>query len=163
MDKILELQNPSYEGDEKIDPFDMWEGVNFRLNVSEVAGFPNYDKSKFDTRPSPIAESDEEIEKIWLQRHDLSEIVSPKAFKSYDELKERLNKVLGATSARSNFENFDEDEEEEKSTTTSKFDFSAMDEDEEEKPVSTKETKKSSPAPKTDDDDDLDFFKSLAN
>lgn len=163
MDKILELQNPNpaFSDDEKIDPFDMWEGVNFRLNVCDVAGFPNYDKSKFDTRPSPIAETDEEIEAIWKQRHNLADLVAPKAFKSYDELKERLNKVLGTSNTKSNFETFDEEDEEEKApekNSSSKFDFSSLDEEDE-----PKETKKQASAPKSDDDDDLDFFKSLAN
>lgn len=163
MDKITEIEKPSYEGDEPINPFDLWEGVDFRFAVSEVAGYPNYDKSKFNTKPTPIAESDAEIEAIWKQRHDLAEFLAPSAFKPYDELKVRLEKVLGLSgngepvkSASDKFSFDDEDEDDKPSTEksgSSKFNF---DDDEAEKPA--KQSK-----PKDDDDDDLDFFNSLAS
>ena len=93
-DKIEKMMKPEYDGDEKVNPFDLWSGVNFRLRIKTVAGFPNYDDSEFDRSQSAIADDDDEIEAIWTKRYNLSEIISPETFKSYDELKARFDLVL---------------------------------------------------------------------
>jgi hypothetical protein len=92
-DKIKDVMMPAFEDDPKINPFDFWKGANFRLKIRQVEGYRNYDKSDFEPE-SPIATSDEEIEAIWKKQHSLEEIVAPKNFKSYDELKAKLNTVL---------------------------------------------------------------------
>lgn len=81
-----------YNPTNSVDPFDMWEGANFRLLIRKVDGFRNYDLSKFDS-PKAVG-SDEEMEGVWKQTYDISELVSTSNFKSYDELKDRLYKVL---------------------------------------------------------------------
>lgn len=96
-DKILSAASPSFEDEKPVDAFDMWQGANFKLRVQTVDKFPNYDASKFDT-PSPLAKSDDEIEKIWQQCHSLKAVVDPSNFKSYEDLKKRLDKVLGTNS-----------------------------------------------------------------
>jgi len=93
-DKISEAMNPQFEDEQAINPFDMWKGANFKLKIRKVEGYQNYDKSEFDT-PAPLLNDDDELEKIWKSEFSLQELISDKEFKSYDELKKRLDKVLG--------------------------------------------------------------------
>lgn len=93
-DKINALMNPEFQDEKPVNPFDPWTGCNFKLKIRTVEGYRNYDKSEFDN-PSPVAETDEEIEKIWKSQHLLAPFVAADQFKSYDELKARLNLVLG--------------------------------------------------------------------
>jgi hypothetical protein len=97
-DKVTEAMNPQFEDETPINPFDFWKGANFKLKITKVAGYQNYDKSEFES-PSVLSEDDEELEKIWKQEHSLQELVADKEFKSYDDLKARLEKVLGASDA----------------------------------------------------------------
>lgn len=93
-DKIKDVMQPEFEDETPVNPFDFWEGVNFKLKARQVEGYRNYDKSEFESTPAPVAESDEAIEEIWAKQHSLAEIVDPKNFKTYDELKAKLNQVL---------------------------------------------------------------------
>ena len=93
-EKITEAMNPAFEDETPINPFDLWKGANFKLKITKVAGYQNYDKSEFMS-PSALSDDDEELEKIWKSEHSLSELVADKEFKSYDVLKARLDKVLG--------------------------------------------------------------------
>ena len=97
-DKITEAMSPQFEDEKAINPFDFWEGSNFKLKIRKVDGFWNYDKSEFEPI-SKLKASDEEIDKIWKSQHALKPFNDPSNFKPYDELKEKLNKVL--TGARS--------------------------------------------------------------
>jgi hypothetical protein len=92
-DKISILMNPEFEGDEAINPFDFWKGANFRLKIRMVEGYRNYDQSVFAT-PSALSSDDAELEKIWKTQYSLKEFLEPKNFKSYDELKRKLEEVL---------------------------------------------------------------------
>lgn len=96
-DKINDQMYPQFEDQQKVNPFDFWEGANFRLRIRKDGPFPNYDKSEFD-RPSAISEIDDELETLWKKQHPLLPLVERSAFKSYDELKARLDKVLAAAS-----------------------------------------------------------------
>jgi len=93
-DKITEAMNPQFEDETPINPFDMWKGANFKLKIRKVEGYQNYDKSEFES-PSVLLDDDDELEKIWKSEHSLSELVADKEFKTYDALKDRLEKVLG--------------------------------------------------------------------
>jgi len=93
-DKVTEAMNPQFEDEEAINPFDMWKGANFKLKIRKVEGYQNYDKSEFES-PSVLSNDDDELEKIWKSEHSLQELVGDKEFKSYDDLKKRLDKVLG--------------------------------------------------------------------
>jgi hypothetical protein len=93
-DKITEAMNPAFEDETAINPFDFWKGANFKLKIRKVEGYQNYDKSEFES-PSALSNDDDELEKIWKQEHTLKDLVADKEFKSYDELKTRLDKVLG--------------------------------------------------------------------
>jgi hypothetical protein len=94
-EKITEAMNPAFEDETPINPFDLWKGANFKLKITKVAGYQNYDKSEFMSA-SPLLEDDEELEKIWKAEHSLAALTADKEFKSYDDLKARLEKVLGA-------------------------------------------------------------------
>lgn len=91
-DKIKDIMNPQFEDEAPINPFDFWEGANFKLKIRNVEGYRNYDKSEFEG-PSALGE-DDEIEKVWGMQHSLQEFLDPKNFKSYDELKKKLDAVL---------------------------------------------------------------------
>lgn len=92
-DKIKDIMQPQFEDEDPINPFDFWKGANFKLKIRNVEGYRNYDKSEFDDVTS-IAESDDDIEAIWNQQHLLQPFVDPKNFKSYEELKKKLDMVL---------------------------------------------------------------------
>lgn len=94
-DKIKEKIEPQFEDEKAVNPFSFWEGANFKLKIRKVEGYRNYDKSEFDN-PSPLFEGDDEkIEKVWKAEYSLKEFLDPKNFKSYDELKSKLDRVLG--------------------------------------------------------------------
>jgi hypothetical protein len=97
-DKINEAMNPQFADEEAINPFDMWKGANFKLKIRKVEGYQNYDKSEFESA-SPLNSDDDELEAIWKMEHSLSDLVGDKEFKSYDDLKGRLDKVLGLNGA----------------------------------------------------------------
>jgi gp32 DNA binding protein like len=92
-DKLNEAMNPEFADEDAMNPFDLWSGANFKLKIRNVEGYRNYDKSEF-AAPAPLAD-DDEMEKIWRKTHSLQAFIHPKNFKSYDELKAKLNRVLG--------------------------------------------------------------------
>lgn len=99
-DKINEMLYPEQiEGDDEVvplNPFDFWKGANFRLKVKNADGYINYDSSKFDQQ-SALFDDDDQIEKVYKKEYSLSEFVDPKNFKTYEELKQRLDSILGLT------------------------------------------------------------------
>lgn len=133
-DKISEAMNPEFEDEKPMNPFDFWEGANFKLKIRNVEGYRNYDKSEFDSPEPVMGGNDEKLETLWKKEHSLQEFTDAKQFKSYEALKTRLDKVLGfeGSPIRSKAED-----------TVAK-----IDED-----IDTRNT---------GDDEDLDYFKSLA-
>jgi len=95
-DKITLAMNPEFEGDVAVNPFDFWNGANFKLRIRQVEGYRNYDQSSFDS-PSALSVDDVKLEEIWKKEHSLKEFIDTKNFKSYDELKARLSEVIGNT------------------------------------------------------------------
>ena len=93
-DKISSMSNPEFEDETEVDVFNLWDGANFKLKIRKVDGFSNYDKSEFMT-PGPLFEDEGEMERVFNEQHDLEEFIDPKSFKTYDELKTRLDTVLG--------------------------------------------------------------------
>ena len=141
----MEAMQPAFEDETPINPFDLWEGANFKLKIRKVDGYWNYDKSEFES-PSQLAPSDEEMEAIYNKEYSLSEFLAPSNFKSYDELKTRLDAVLTGTVATG--KTAAQFIEEEDSTPAPTF--------------------KSEPAPEpasvdADDDDAMSYFQKLAN
>ena len=95
-DKLMAAMQPEFEDEKAINPFDFWEGANFKLKIRKVAGYWNYDSSDFDT-PSAIFDNDEKIEEVWKTQYPLSEFTAASNFKSYEELKTRLDAVLSGS------------------------------------------------------------------
>ena len=94
-DKLTAAMQPEFEDEEAIDPFDFWQGANFKLKAKNVAGYRNYDSSEF-TAVSPVLDDDDALEALWKKENSLQEFVGADQFKSYDELKKRLGYVLGS-------------------------------------------------------------------
>lgn len=93
-DKIMDIMQPQFEDEEAINPFDMWKGADFKLKIRKVEGYRNYDKSEFAS-PTPIEGDDSVLEGYYNSMYDLSEFTDPANYKSYDELKKKLDRVLG--------------------------------------------------------------------
>ena len=94
--KLQEAMQPEFEDEDPMNPFDFWEGADFKLKIRNVEGYRNYDRSEFDSS-SAISDDDSEIESIWNRQHSLSAFLESSNFKSYGELKARLDKVLGVS------------------------------------------------------------------
>jgi hypothetical protein len=93
-DKVNDMMNPTFEDETPRNPFDLWEGANFKMKIRKVDGFSNYDKSEFDN-PAPLLEDDDKMEEVWKTQHSLQEFLAPDNFKSYNDLKVKLDKILG--------------------------------------------------------------------
>ena len=108
-DKLTAAMQPEFEDEEAIDPFDFWQGANFKLKAKNVAGYRNYDSSEFAAQ-SPILDDDDAMEALWKKQFSLEEFVAADQFKSYEDLKKRLGYVLGnKTTVRQDPEVVDED------------------------------------------------------
>jgi len=105
-DKIMEAMQPAFEDETPINPFDFWEGANFKLKIRKIDGYWNYDKSEFGA-PSVLFDNDDEIEELWDKQYSLAEFSATTNFKSYNELKTRLNVVLSGITVVGNVEDED--------------------------------------------------------
>ena len=97
-DKIMDVMQPQFADEDPINPFDFWEGASFKLKIRNVEGYRNYDKSEFASQKA-LSDDDSVLEKIYSKLYDLNEYTDPANYKSYDELQERLNMVLGVSAA----------------------------------------------------------------
>lgn len=106
-DKIMDVMQPQFEDEIPVNPFDFWTGANFRLKIRKVEGYRNYDKSEF-ADVSELFDGDEtQLKEVYDNLYSLAEIVSPKNFKSYAELKAKFNKVIGAAEVESQYSTAD--------------------------------------------------------
>ena len=138
-DKLMAAMQPEFEDESPINPFDFWEGANFKLKIRKVDGYWNYDKSEFET-PSALGD-DSVIESVWKKQYALKEFTASTNFKSYEELKTRLDAVLSGTVSVGNVTDTMDDEP----IASPKVDT---------KPVESKQE---------DEDDTMDYFNKLAN
>ena len=151
-DKIMEAMQPEFEDESPINPFDFWQGANFKLKIVKKDGYWNYDKSEFD-KVAPLFDDDDALEKLWEKEYSLTAITAPDQFKSYDDLQKRLRYVLGAKPATRRV--FDEElEDESEGRGSYKPDFSTRKAEE-----TVKAAVSSSSA---DEDDALSYFQKLA-
>ena len=145
-DKIMETMQPAFPDETPVNPFDFWEGADFKLKLRKVDGYWNYDKSEF-ADPSALSKKDDELEEIWGKQYSLKEFTDNSNFKSYDELKKRLDVVLSGTTTVGNVTEM-----------TTSFDDSPE--------VSVVVDTKEEPAPtitvSDDDDDTMSYFEKLA-
>ena len=138
-DKLMAAMQPEFEDESPINPFDFWEGANFKLKIRKVDGYWNYDKSEFET-PSALGD-DSVIESVWKKQYALKEFTASTNFKSYEELKTRLDAVLSGTVSVGNVTDTMDDEP----IASPKVDT---------KPVESKQE---------DEDDTMDYFNKLAS
>ena len=94
-EKIMDAMQPAFADEKPVNPFDMWEGADFKLKIRNVEGYRNYDKSEFTTASALHDGDDSKLEGVYTQLHNLGEFTDPKNYKSYDELKSKLMRVLG--------------------------------------------------------------------
>ena len=149
-DKLTEAMNPEFADETPLNPFDLWEGSNFKLKIRNVEGYRNYDKSEFADKSAVYDGDDAKLEALWKAEHSLSAIVAKENFKSYDELKGRLDKTLGFTGSVPSTPMSRADQED---------DISQQFED---KAPQVKTSSIPEISTGDDSDDDLNFFKSLA-
>ena len=152
-DKIMEAMQPEFEDESPINPFDFWQGANFKLKIVKKDGYWNYDKSEFDA-PSPLLEDDDALEALWKKEYSLASVTAADQFKSYEDLERRLKYVLGKKPAQSRFIPDEELEDESEG-----YNSRSVAEETVTKAVST-------PTPSTtvdkDEDDALSYFQKLA-
>ena len=110
-DKLVEAMQPAFADEQPLDPFNFWEGANFKLKIRKVDGYWNYDKSEF-AAPGALLDDDAKLESLWKQAYSLADFEAPKNFKSYEKLKERLSLVLQLTAAPKPVDESLEDESE---------------------------------------------------
>jgi hypothetical protein len=156
-DKLTAAMQPEFEDEEAIDPFDFWQGANFKLKAKNVAGYRNYDSSEF-ARPEALLDDDDALEAIWKKQYSLAEFVSPDQFKTYEELKARLHSVLGSKASV----RLDEEEGEEEEYTRGSS--RELTDDLREEINNLQPTRRAAaPASEEDEDDDaLSYFARLA-
>ena len=152
-DKIMEAMQPEFEDESPINPFDFWQGANFKLKIVKKDGFWNYDKSEFDS-VAPLLDDDDALEAIWKKEYSLAAVTAADQFKSYEDLERRLKYVLGKKPAQSRFIPDEELEDESEG-----YNSRSVAEETVTKAVST-------PTPSTtvdkDEDDALSYFQKLA-
>ena len=107
--RLWEAMQPPFPDTDPINPFDFWEGANFKLKLRKVDGYWNYDLSSFDG-PTKLLDDDDELESVWDGQYSLSEFTAPSNFKTYDELKTRLDMVLSGVTKTGTVETLMEDE-----------------------------------------------------
>jgi hypothetical protein len=105
-EKIQEAMNPQFQDEKPMNPFDFWNGATFKLKIRQVEGYTNYDRSEFAAPSALLGGDDAALEKLWKTQYSLKEFTDPKNFKSYDELKARLEMVLGGNIRASASESF---------------------------------------------------------
>ena len=105
-DKISEAMNPAFDDEEALNPFDFWKGANFKLKVRKVDGFWNYDKSEFEATSKLLDGDDEKLEETYGKLYSLTQFLSEDNFKSYDELKEKFNRVVTGSGITGTVEKF---------------------------------------------------------
>ncbi len=156
-DKLTAAMQPEFEDEEAIDPFDFWQGANFKLKAKNVAGYRNYDSSEF-ARPEPLLDDDDAMEAVWKKQFSLAELVAADQFKTYDELKKRLEYVLG-NKGTPRYQDPDVADEEEYSRGPAKD----LDEDLRSELNNLQPTRRAAAPVEDDDDDALSYFARLAD
>jgi hypothetical protein len=153
-DKLTEAMQPEFEDETPIDPFDFWKGANFKLKAKNVAGYRNYDSSEFASQ-SALLDDDDAMEAIWKKQYSLQEFMSPAEYKTYEELKKRLDYTLGLKGTPK-YQDSDDLEEEDSNRGSVK----ELDEDLRSQLNNLKPTR--SKVEEDDDDDALSYFARLA-
>ena len=154
-DKIMEAMQPEYEDETAINPFDFWAGANFKLKLKKVAGYWNYDSSEF-AASAPLLDDDDALEALWKKQYSLAELVASDQFKSYDQLQNRLQMVLGRKSSNRPLDEETDNEDNERGSYAPDFSSRRAEE------TVAAATKPSVESASEDEDDALSYFQKLA-
>ena len=150
---LKEAISPAFEDETAINPFDLrGEGANFKIKIRKVDGYWNYDKSEFD-KPAPLFDDENRLNEVFGSIHSLSGIIAPSEFKTYEELQEKLQRVLGTTGSNSTAESIAQDEGEVPWANVNTETVAT-------EPVI--ESVETSAGVSADEDDAMDYFKKLA-
>ena len=147
-DKIMEAMQPEFADESSINPFDLWQGSNFKLKIVKKDGYWNYDKSEFGSS-EPLLSDDDAMEALWKKEYSLAAVTAPDQFKSYEELEKRLKMVLGQKPTNRRMDEEVEDEDNDRGSYTSESN-------------EIKETSNSLDSSSEDEDDALSYFQKLA-
>jgi len=160
-DKIMEAMQPEFEDETPINPFDFWQGANFKLKLVKKDGYWNYDKSEFD-RVEPLLDDDDALEAVWKKQYSLAAVVAPDQFKSYEQLETRLKMVLGQkTASRPRYDEETNDEDNDRGSYSPDF-SSRSQKSELPEDLSAQLNNLSSSKSDEDEDDALSYFQRLA-
>ena len=154
-DKIMEAMQPEYEDETAINPFDFWVGANFKLKLKKVAGYWNYDSSEF-AASAPLLDDDDAMEALWKKQYSLAELVAADQFKSYDQLQNRLQMVLGRKSSNRPLDEETDNEDNDRGSYAPDFSSRRAEE------TVAAATKPSVESASADEDDALSYFQKLA-
>jgi hypothetical protein len=152
--KIFDKIKEAIKGDEDmevgaIDPFNFFDGANFVIKIAQVAGFKNYDKSKFASKTELYDGDEDKLRAILEKLHDINSFADPKLFKSSDELQKKFDLVLGASTSKGSMSVADSSEE--------------FEQVQKSKPATERAAPAKPAAVVEDEEDDMAFFKALAN
>jgi len=150
----MEKIQPEFPDDQPVNVFDFWQGANFKLKIRKVAGYINYDKSEFEEPSALMGGDDAKLESLWKKQHALKEFTNAENFKSYDELKSKMDSVLrggneGKAKTAEDMEDIEEAEARFGSTAKSK-------------PAPKMPEKKSPVEDDSEEEDALSYFEKLA-
>ena len=86
---------PAFADETPLDPFNLWKGADFKVKIRKVDGYWNYDKSEFAAPATLGGFDDGELKEIWKKGYSLAEFEDAKNFKSYDQLKSKIESCIG--------------------------------------------------------------------
>ena len=158
-DKIMDAMQPEFEDEAAVNPFDFWEGANFKLKIRDVEGYRNYDKSEFD-RQTPLSEDDTYLEEVYNKMHKLEEFTDPKSYKTYNELKAKLVSVLGEDAVGAGASSINDEVKLGNSTPPPSMKVEEVLDDE---IPDFNETAEDTSSKKKDEDDTMSYFANLVN
>ena len=164
--KLNDLMNPQFEDEKPVNPFDFWGGANFRVKVTGQGRDTSYDKSEFDAPSEHLDGDDEALEALYKTQYSLKEVIAPEKFKTYDQLKTKLYRVLGLSGSTVTGNASAEDDEPEAELNMANLGMkeakSTRRQEEDDEDESLTNLRKASAAAADDDDEDLAIFKSFA-
>jgi len=144
-DKVMDAMQPNFADEQPVNPYDFWEGADFKIKIRKVDGWVNYDKSEFSPVSALYNGDESQLEEVYNQLYSLSEFTDPKFYKSYAELKTKLNKVLGISAGMEAAESIMESAPTEAAPT-----------------MTTAEAESFGDTSESEDDDTLSYFNKLA-
>ena len=99
-DKLIDALSPEFKDDEPLNPFDYWEGADFKIKIRKVEGYRNYDRSEFDAPTELLGGDDDKLSALYESQYDLREFVNPENFKPFAFYESKLNRVMGKTQVK---------------------------------------------------------------